>query len=260
MSDSPERKAARSILQVLKKQYGSPSVLLPVSAADFSHLDLDAYEVFRQEMEAREFHRLGDLEMKGLSDLPNSLVARTMIRCMVSSDEFIVSDYYQLKPRVFMHFKLLVLGLLNLRFLDAPRSFFNGIKACHYYEFETEFSDGSFLATSNAQSASLVSGPSIIESNFFPYETPPAELLRFHCSRIEGIARENPDLVPVGVSSLPKFLQMQQRLSMLKAAHRASIQWISKAELEGMAGRNSFTADAIYAELQYLLRNDQPHV
>ena len=260
MSESPERKAARSILQALKSQYGGPSTLAPVNSADFAHLDLNAYESFRLEMEVCEFKYLADLEIVGLFDSPNSLLVRTMIRCMASNNQFVVCDYYQTKPRIFRYLKLLVMGMLNFHFGEALHFFFNGVQNRHYHEFETEFSDGTFLVTSNAESASLISSPSVIENNYFPYGTPPAKLLQFHSSRIEEIVREKPDLVPVGVQSLPQFLLMQQRLSTIKAAHRASIQWISKAELEGMSGRNTVTADAIYNELQKLLRSDPPHV
>jgi hypothetical protein len=257
MNESGVTKAARHILETLQRQYGAPNTVVSVSEADFAHLDLAAYRTSRADMEAEGFRHIGDLEVLEVSESPSSLLARTMLRSMISEDGFIVSNYYQVKPRIGRYMKLLARGLRNLRLIDAPRSFARGMRTRHCSGFTTEFDDGTSLVTSNAHAASAISGPPAIESNYFAYGTPSSVLLRAHRARVEAILCAKTEVKPVVIASLPDLLQMYKRQSTQKSAYRATVQWITKAELQGMSSGNPAIANAVFAEVQKLLDSDR---
>jgi hypothetical protein len=249
MIESGVTKAARRILESLQRRYGAPHTMVPVSEADFAHLDLPAYRTFRAAMEAAGFRYLGDLEVLEVSRSPTTLLARTMIRGMISEDGVIASDYFHVKPRVWRYLKLLATGLRNLRFVDAPRAFARGMHTRHC----TEFDDGTSLVTSNAQAASMITSPPTIETSFSPYGTPPSILLQAHRTRVEEILRAKTQVRPVVVASLSDPLQMNKRQSTQKTAYRATVQWVTKAELQGMSAGRPEIADLVFAEVQKLL-------
>jgi hypothetical protein len=258
MTESGTRKAARHILETMQRQYGAPNTMVSAAEADFAHLDLAAYRTFRAAREGEGFRHVGDLEVLEVSRSPTSLLARTMLRSMVSEDGFVVSDYYQVKPRIGRYMKLLARGLRNLRFIDAPRSFARGMHTRHCIGFSTEFDDGTSLVTSNAQAASLISGPATIESHYFPFGTPSPVLLQAHRARVEEILCAKPQMKPVAIASLSDLLQMYKRQSTQKAAYRATAQWITKAELEGMSAGRPEIANAVFSEVRKLLDDGQP--
>jgi hypothetical protein len=257
MTESGARKAARRILETMQRQYSAPNTIVSVSEAQFAHLDLATYGTFRAEMEAEQFRHIGDLEILEVSQSPTTLLARAMIRSMISEDGIIVSGYYQVKPRIWRYMRLLAKGLLNLRLVDASRVFVRGMHTRHCNGFETEFDDGTFLVTSNAQAASVISGPPTIESNYFPYGTPPSVLLQAHRTRVEETLGAKTQVKPVVVATLADLLQMLKRQGTQKAAYRATAQWITKAELQGMTEGRPEIADAVFSEVQKLLNNGQ---
>ncbi|MGA7937135.1 MAG: hypothetical protein WCA35_26525, partial [Kovacikia sp.] len=109
MSESAA-KAARQIVESMKRLYSEPYTTVTVSETDFSHLNLSLYRSFRLDMEARGFRFLADLEILEISSSPTSLIARTMTRSMLLESRHIVSDYYQVKPRIWRRIKLLAKG------------------------------------------------------------------------------------------------------------------------------------------------------
>ena len=257
MTESSVSKAARRIVETMQRQYGAPNTMGLVSEAHFAHLDLPAYRSFRTAMEAEGFRYLGDLEIPEASRSPTTLLARTMIRGMISEDGVVASDYYHAKPRVWRYVKVLATGLRNLRFVDAPRTFARGMHTRHCTDFATEFDDGTSLVTSNAQAASMISSPPTIETTFSPWGTPPSVLLQAHRTRVEEILRAKTQAKPVVIASLSDLLQMHKRQSTQKAAYRATVQWITKAELQGMSAGRPEIADLVFAEVQKLLDSGQ---
>jgi hypothetical protein len=253
MSESAA-KAARQIVESMKRLYSEPYTTVTVSETDFSHLDLSLYRSFRLGMEARGFRYLADLEILEISNSPTSLIARTMTRSMLSESRNIVSDYYQVKPRIWRRIKLLAKGLLNGRFIAAPRNFINGIKTRSCVGFETEFDDGSFLITSNAKSAELISVPASIERQFFDYGTSFSLLLDAHNKRLDELLQSRSGVKPITLSSLSDLLQMQKRQQLQKVAHRATVQWVTKAEIQGMSSSNPKLGDEVFSEVQKLLK------
>jgi hypothetical protein len=248
--------AAQSILAGMRRSYSAPYTMVSVDAAEFRHLTLDAYRVFQSALEAQGFMHVADLEILEESHSPTTLMARTMIRSMRSANGHVTADYYQVKPRICRRLKILGRGLLNLRLLAAPRNFMKGMKTQHCIGFETEFTDGNFLITSNAEGASLLSGPPTIECIYFPYGTPGKVLLDAHMNRLEEIVSAKKGRMPAPVRSLPDLLQMQKRQRAQKVAYRASVQWVTKAELQNMSSGNLELANEVFSEVQKLLAQD----
>jgi hypothetical protein len=256
MSESTA-KAARHIVELMQTSYSETHTVVPVSETDFPHLNLLTYRSFLADMEARGFRHVADLEILEVSRSTTTLLARTMIRSMISEDGCIVSNYYQVKPRICRRMKLLAKGLLNRRFIDAPHNFINGMRTRHCADFETEFDDRSFLTTSNAQAAALISAPPTIETHYFPYGTSSSVLLDAHRRRLDEILHTRSGVKPIALSCASDLLQMQKRQRLQKMAHRASIQWVTQTELQGMSAGNPHLGDEVFAEVQKLLNDTQ---
>jgi hypothetical protein len=249
--------AAMAIVATMKGVYSAPHTVVPADEAQFKHLQLPGYRFFKSLMEAQGFKYVADLEILQVSQSPTSLIARTMIRSMLSQNGHVLAAYYQVRPRIWRRLKLLGRGLLNLRLFDAPQNFLKGMRTRHCVGFETEFDDGRFLITSNAESASKVSMPLSIQRVFFPYGTPPSVVYSAHAKRLADMVDGSQGPKPVVIESLTDLLQMQKRQNAQKIAHRAAVQWVTKSELEGMSNGNPDVADAVFEEVQKLLEREQ---
>lgn len=256
MSDSIS-KAAKSIVESMKHMYSTPHTIVPIDEKDFGHLALSEYKFFRDTMEAEGFKYLADLEILEVSNSPTSVIARTMIRSLISNDGAIATNYYQVMPNIFRRLKLLLRGIINLRWIAAPKNFMHAMKTRHCIDFETEFSDDTFLITTNAETAGLISGPPTIENHFFPYGTPYTVLLKAHRARLQVILHNNQGLSPKAHQSLPDILQMQKRQNAQKMAHRATMQWVTQSELQGLSPGNTELANTVFDEVQKLLNEDE---
>lgn len=243
-------KAARNILGDMRRQFSKPHSMIPADEHEFGHLNLSAYSAFVDDLQPLGFKVLGDLEIPEVSNSPTTVLARTMIRNMLSADGHVIAQYYQVKPRIWRRVKVLVRGLFNLRLVDAPVSFLQAMVTRHCVSFETEFEDGRQLITSNAEAAGMISDPPSIDSTYFPYGTPTTELLERHVSRLSEVSTESP---PLQLRSMDDVLQMQKRQSMLKVAHRNTLQWVSHDEILAMSGGNNNLADDVFREIQKLI-------
>ncbi len=245
------RDAAVRILESLKATYAAPLDFVCVPDAEFTHLDLPAYAEIRTWAASCGFNYLADLEFPALTNNPTTVIARAMVRTHLSVDGATGMEYYQVKPRMDRVLQKLCAGLLNLRWIDTPRWVLGMLKTKHCVSFVTEFEDGNFVVTSNAQSAGILKSPPTIDAVFKPYSTAPRELLEEHRRRVQLKLSKLPACAVVVVKDLAGLREQQQRLSEQKRAYRAAQDWISKAELAAMSS-NRGLADAVYAELQKL--------
>ncbi|MGM9483322.1 hypothetical protein ACS5PN_19150 [Roseateles sp. NT4] len=251
------KEAAQAIVAMMRAQFSAPHTMVLADESQFRHLDLAAYARFQAEMEASGFRAVGDVEILEISNSPTTLIARTFIRNMLSADGEVLAQYYQLRPRIWRRLKLLLRGLLNLRFVAAPRNFYESLATRHCAGFETEFADGRQLVTSNAQAASVLSGPPAIENAYFPYGTPVPQLLTSHRGRISSIAAGEAPTRPSAMRSMEDILAMQRRQSMLKVAHRSAVQWVTQGELRQMAQGQDELSEEVFAEIQRLLKSER---
>jgi hypothetical protein len=250
--------AAQAIVQMMQQQFSAPHTIVAADEYDFPHLDLAAYRAFRAEMEARGYQYAGDIEIAELSQSPTTLVARTMIRSMLSPAGGVVAQYYQVRPRIGRRLALLGRGLKNGRWLDAPRNFISGLRVRHCTGFESELTDGTFITTSNAESAGRISGPPTMTQRFFPYGTDAKTLMEAHCQLLDQATRRDPPAAPIPMRSATHLVQMQQRARLQKVAHRQAVQWVTKSELQRMAPHTPGLGDAVFTEVQRLLGAQQP--
>lgn len=246
------RSAARAIVEGMRRQYSAPHTVVPANEEEFGHLDLKAYANFKSELVGNDFSPAGDFEILEVSNSPGTLLARTFIRNMISKDGQVLAQYYQVKPRVWRRTKLLLIGLCNFRFLDAPLFFWKGLATHHCVGFETEFQDGRQLITSNAEEASIISNPPSIETLYFPYGTPVSVLYEHHLAKIGQMGG-----TPLALRSVNDVLAMQQRQSELKVAYRAAVQWVTQQEMQGFAAGNEDLSEAVFAEVQRLFAEER---
>jgi hypothetical protein len=245
------RDAAERILEMLKSVYQETLECIPASAADFPHLGLPAYEEFKTWAEGQSLRHLADIEYPALTNNPTTVVARTMVRIHLSADGSNVAEYYQVKPRIDRVLKRLATGLLNLRWIDSPRWALRILRTRHCVSFETEFDDGSFVVSSNAESAGKLASPPSVDALFMPYNTAPEALLESHVRRVQTKLATRPQYRAIVVSDFAGAREQHRRLSEQKRAYRAAQDWISNAELNAMTD-NRALADAVFAELKKL--------
>jgi len=249
------RNAARSILQSMRRAYGAPLTRVPAREADFPHLDLAAYRRFAADMQARGYVFLYDYAVREINESPTSLIAPTLLRAYASPDGAIVATCYQRSARWDRLRAKLWQGLLNGRWIDAPKMFFRAGRTLHCIEFSSSFADG-FVSTSNAQGAESIGMPASLDRKFFPYGTPLSVLLAEHQARLAAAAQRRGGQAPVPVRGVGELLVHADRESQIKSAHRAAIGWVTREELLKLSGNKPQLADAIYAEVRALLREE----
>lgn len=245
------RAAAEEIIGNLKRVYTAPYTIVPAKEDAFSHLDLSVYRQFKETLEGDGYRFLSDYEILEVSNQPNSLLARTMIRCMLSADGGTCAGYYQIRPRIGRLVKQLLVGIVNLRFIAAPSFFLQNLGTKHCYDFESEIA-GAYVMTTNAAAAAAMSQPASVDAKFFGYETPVIVLRGAHEARLAA-AIQRTGASSTRMSTKEDVLAMQARLKRLKDAHRATSNWITQSELLALSGGNTAIADAVFEEVQKLL-------
>lgn len=249
--------AAQRILQGMQHNFQDQVTYRVAAEADFPHLRIKDYHDIQAELEALRFRHLVDHENMRVSASPGSVIMPTLIRRYVSVGGNISSDHYQVRPNLRRRLRMLLTGLLNLRWIAAPRNFLGALKTRNCVDFETELSDGSFITTSNALAAAKISLPAEIDGEHYPYGHPVTALLQRHRQRLAARLAASPGLKPLRVDSVEDVLAMSARLQALKARHRQAVGWVTNQELRGMAGNQPVLADHVHQEVQKLLQDRQ---
>jgi hypothetical protein len=247
--------AARTLVANMRA-YAAPHSMMPVMPSQFAHLDLRRYDAFRRDMEQRGYRLVADVEIPEVSGMPGSVMAPTMLRVLSAADGAIVASYYQVRPRFPRRLQLLLVGLLHLRWLAAPRDFAAGLRTRHCVQLHTEFDDGSALATGNAQASGTITPPPNVERYLFPWDTPTATLLDAHRRRLDALLASNPRLRPIVVRTPGDLAAAQERQNARKAAHRAQVGLVTEEEVRRMCARFPKLAGPVYAEVVKLLAEE----
>jgi hypothetical protein len=195
--------AANRVVELNKAVYGSePYEYRMVQPLEFPELDSEFYDRARSWFQAQGFRFLGDRENVTLSRIMPQ--ARTFIRTMVSADGTIFGGAYHVK-------------LQRVRGLPAE---------ARVIEFETEFSDGTFVTTSNAPATARTLEVSGIHAERFPGETSADELLRTHRERLAGVAESRPPLTATRLKTMDDVISFQRRMQALGATYKHSIGYL----------------------------------
>ncbi len=241
--------AAARILADLQATFGNPAQLERTNADAFRHLDLHRYENCALAMDKRGFEWLGDFENVAVNRSKTTLLAPTMLRVWASADGHMAVCYTQVKPHLPRRIRALLTGLANFRWIAAPRDFRANLAMRQCVDVETEFDDGSFLVTTNATAAAVITMPNSVRVEYHPARTSLPDLLSRHQGQLARVLHEGKRR-PVPVRNADDMLHMQKRLAALKLAHRESVHWVTRDELRNMAGGNRQLADAIHAEIR----------
>lgn len=249
------RRAAEEILAQLKHTYATSQTIVPANEAEFTHLDLSRYRAFRDTLEREGYHLLSDFEVLEITNAPGTIMARTMVRAMASADGGTCAAYYQVRPRMGRVVANLLVGLLNLRLIDAPRFFLHVRTTKHCYDFTSEVG-GTFVTTSNAADAAMMTAPPTIDALYFPYDTALDTVRLAHVQRLAAaVARMGHAATRIG--SNEDMLAMEERLRAQKNAHRAMSNWITQQELQALSGGDTLVAELVWEELQKLQQGQQ---
>jgi hypothetical protein len=212
-------RAIRGIGPSLDAVYQRWHQYVEVDPTDFSFLDLRYYDDTAASLEAEGFKRLGDFE-----DLTLTMAfptTRTFVRSLVSSDGSIRVGIYHSKHR----------GLGSV-FLGLV-----GVGSAKIIDFESEFSDGHFLLTSNATLASSITQPPEILCEYLPSSTPITEMLNVHRQRVAEYQRAHPQVLPERVFTLRELFASQNRMMAIKSRFRRSLGGgITEEEMRRIAG------------------------
>jgi hypothetical protein len=214
----PTRKKGSKRLETIKALSKEKHEYGPASPRDFPHLDLAFYDRGEHELGQLGFRSLGDWENLTVSGASAGALAftRTFIRLTVSRDGLVAAALYHARPRLVLRFMLSVL---------RKQSFF---KNC---EFETEYSDGSFLVTTNSNAASTLRIPPAMIADNRPHSTAIATLSGLHRQRMNAYGSLVPSIRPTTYHNADDVLASQHRQQALRAAYWKQIRVISREEL-----------------------------
>src|SRR5712692_4389490 len=203
----------------------------PVNAREFGHLDLSWYEASQRWLEERGCGWLGDEE--NLTFRRTSKGNRTLLRTMLGRDGTWITYLYHFKPA----------GLAQA--LAA-----NGFKIL---ELQTQFANGTFVCTSNAEEAGKLDSPPGVEALRLPANSSLDAIVEAHAQRVSAALAANPGVAALRMSGLDEVHRAQNILQGIKAAFRRNV-GITKQELERLAGNRlgAQQIDALYSEVEKL--------
>lgn len=199
--------------------------LQPVRAIDFKHLDLAFYQNHQRRLEQKRFRHISDLEDVGVGGARNA--RRTFLRFMVDEGETILANVYHFMPSWIGRVK--------------------GDRGSKVVEFETQFSDGSWICTSNAESAGGLPLPMEIEALYLAASSTLEELLHMHAVRIEQHLAARCGLQGVQVKTCEDVIRSQQQQQAIKALFRSNPLLYRKQIDANRCGANSLLAERLAA-------------
>lgn len=209
-------RGAREILDHINEVYVPSHKYVQVDPREFRHLNLKFYESVKTELLRKGFTHLSDEEDTTLSNARGGLLRRVMIRTMISSDGSVMVGAYHAKIKPLWR---ILLFLLRQR-VPGPT-----------VDFETEFENGAFLATTNAgEAVAAMTQPPMILMSHLPAGTPVEEMRTCHLERIQAY-QELQGVRPLCFSSREEVIESQNRMNALKSVYRLEIGGITAEEL-----------------------------
>ena len=180
---------------------------------------LGFYESTQRFLEGQGFRWLGDIEDLTLTETHPNM--RTFIRCMISADGTISGGIYDVELKGWMRL-LQLIGLL-------PRKL-------QVLDLETEFNDGTYLCTSNSKGLDQLDAPPSIRKIQYPQHTDLMDLLNVHRGVLAQWTAQDPEYLPLRISSLEEGLEAQHRMQDLQNSFRKQVGLLTREEARRMAG------------------------
>jgi hypothetical protein len=229
-----EHEAAEQVASEFGKLCVGQYEYAPADARKFGHLDLAWLNRAQENLDNLGFPFLQDTENLTLSR--GSSGPKTFLRMHLGRQGTAMAALYHFKP-----------GLL-LRLIGAKQA-----RVC---DVETEFSNGQWVCTGNAEAAGALQSPPGVDTLQLPASTPIDAVVQAHDTRVKKFMAQNPAAQCKRMSGIEDILRAQNRLQEIKAAFRRG-HGISKAELEKIAGMKDPNLDLIQAEAQRLHKQQQ---
>lgn len=223
--------------QVVAKEFGKLCVNQheygPANLKEFKNLDLGWYDTSRQRLEGLGFGFLQDVE--NLTASRNNPGMKAFLRVHLGRSGTAIGALFHIKP-----------GFL-LRVIGAKES--------RVVSLDTEFSNGHWVSTGNAEASGALASPPEVDNLQLPAATPIEAVAQAHETRVAKFMAKYPEAQPVQFHNIDEVLQAENRQQAIKAAFRQS-HGLSKGELERIVGTTSQDVARIHAESQ-LLREEQ---
>jgi len=211
-------KGAEKLKTLIRDTHQPRQEYAEVDLGRFPHLDQRFYESIRSEAEALGFVFIGDLENRTANGL--GLMKPTVIRQLTDRNGITVGAY-------------------NYQGIGLASWLMPGMRSTRTIDLETEFSDGTYVGTSNAWSARHLERPPEIFMTFRTMETGLRALLDEHRRRLKAHIDQRPDRTVREVLSLDDAIESNHRMNALKAAFQAARQHrLTRDELRGLAKDN----------------------
>ncbi|MBC7841912.1 MAG: hypothetical protein H7099_06355 [Gemmatimonadaceae bacterium] len=229
----PAEKAAREILALIAATYRPTHEYVAADARRFGHLDMRFYERTTRLLGSNGFRTLADIEDRTITNSPNGVLMPVLVRTMLSRDGTVLAGLYH--PRI----SRILLRVLLWLFRKLPGK---------VIDMETEFSDGSFVVTSNATSAAAIDLPAtLISAEFLAASVTALAVFHRHAARVAAHLIARPGVTARAVSTLDELVASQNRMNAIKAAYRGEIGAVTKAELERLSMFGTSVAGDVHA-------------
>ena len=189
--------------------------------ADLAQLDVAFYERTTADLTSQRFRKLRDVvNVTASSTWPSNLA---VMRVFVDDAGTTMAAVYHL--RIFGSAKALqAIGVLS--------------KKLKMVEFESELSDGTGVATTNAAEAERTSGYPFVDRIQFPNATPPLEVLAAHRQHLRDVLASKSGVAVIPIRTYDELRKSQDRLQSKKSAYRRPPQFDRyAADFESIRGR-----------------------
>jgi hypothetical protein len=198
---------------------------VPADSKKFKHLDLAFYDTIKRNLEHIGYRFISDVE--DLTVRQNSGV-KCFARQFISPDESTVAGIYHMRP--IWHHRVL------------------GAKEAKVTEFESRFSDGSFVVTGNAEMAGKLDSPPEIDSRQFAAGTLWNVVLDAHRFRVQQHLASSRALQVIPFKNEGDIISAlsEQRRIIGEFRRRAGL---SKRELERIVEMKGRDVDNLHAAL-----------
>ena len=211
-------KGARGVVESMMKLnqglYGKVHEFREADEDDYDSADRARYDAAARELAAAGFRHLGDVVDATISEMG---LPSPVIRVLSAPDGSASA------------------GLYHLPDPSSPGG--GGGDEPITCDLESEFSDGTFLATNNTAGRDLTTPAPPVERRQHPPETPLAELVRLHQQEVQKLLAAKPGASAVPLHTLADVMKMQKRLQAAKNAFREQIGYVDAAEVRRIAER-----------------------
>ncbi|HEY7088721.1 MAG TPA: hypothetical protein VH518_11570 [Tepidisphaeraceae bacterium] len=207
-------KGAGSIIANTKAMYDRIHEFRDATDADFAKVDRSAYDQATEDLNRATFRHLGDIVDSTIEETGGN---SPPIRVFASPDGTTTAGVYHFKAPG-MEEKL------------GP----DGALIC---DFSSEFSDDSFLMTSNTEGLDLMTPPPKIRRRHCHVQTPLDEIRTTHETEKQKLLAAQPGIQCKSVSTLDDVIAAAKRQQAIKNAFRKNIGFVDPEEIKRIASK-----------------------